>query len=247
MKQLNFYLGEENFRDGLRLYLKQHAYANAQWADLIHAFEATGHKDGQGWAKAWILQRGMPQVNVTFTCAAGKITGLTLTQQDVLHDGHTWPISNEVYLEFPVTRSGAPGITNASHAGLRVDWNTSKFQVREALGKRCPRYVFANFRDYGYGRFLLDPVSEKTVTADLEASNRTSDPLHYTMLWGALWEDVRVAQSPPSGYVELALKSLPTETDESMSRIQGGRVGATLHAYMSDKRRSALCRRASKP
>src|SRR6185312_16111257 len=45
LKQLNFFLGEDNFRDGLRLYLKEHAYANAQWADLIHAFEATGHKD----------------------------------------------------------------------------------------------------------------------------------------------------------------------------------------------------------
>ncbi len=243
LKQLNFFLGEDNFRDGLRLYLKQHAYANAQWADLIHAFEATGHKDVQGWAKAWILQRGMPQVNATFACAAGKITDLTLTQRDVLHDGYTWPISNEIFLEFPVTGRDMPGTRGGGRTGLRVDWNTAKFQVREALGKPCPRYVFANFRDYGYGRFLLDPVSEKTVTAELEASNRTSDPLHYSMLWGALWENVRVAQSPPSGYVELALKSLPAETDESMSRIQGGRVGTALHAYMSDKRRGVYAPR----
>ncbi len=52
LKQLNFYLGEDNFRDGLRMYLKQHAYANAQWADLIGAFEKTGHKDVQAWAKS---------------------------------------------------------------------------------------------------------------------------------------------------------------------------------------------------
>ena len=240
LKQLNFFLGEENFRDGLRLYLKQHAYANAQWADLIHAFEATGHKDVQGWAKAWILQRGMPQVNATFTCAAGKITDLTLTQQDVLHDGYAWPISNEVLLESPTSGSRAPGKAGRARVGLRVDWSTPTFQVREALGKPCPRYVFANFRDYGYGRFLLDPISEKTVTANLEASQHTSDPLHYSMLWGALWDNVHVAQTAPRNYVSLALKSLPAEDDESIARIQGGRVATALHAYMSEKGRAAF-------
>ena len=41
LKQLNYFLGDEdNFRNGLRLYLKEHAYANAEWADLVGAFEA---------------------------------------------------------------------------------------------------------------------------------------------------------------------------------------------------------------
>src|SRR5438270_11181776 len=39
LKQLAFVLGEENSRDGLRLYLKEHAYANAEGSDLVHAFE----------------------------------------------------------------------------------------------------------------------------------------------------------------------------------------------------------------
>src|SRR5215469_13493129 len=35
LKQLAFVLGEDNFREGLRLYLKEHAYANAEWSDLV--------------------------------------------------------------------------------------------------------------------------------------------------------------------------------------------------------------------
>jgi aminopeptidase N len=234
LKQLNFYLGEENFRDGLRLYLKEHAYANAQWADLIHAFEATGHKDVQGWAKAWILQRGMPQVDVSLTCAAGKITDLTLTQEDVLHQGYTWPISNEVWLDFtPVNGMGGA-------SAYRADWTTAKFQVRDAIGKACPRYVFANYEDFGYGRFLLDSDSEKAISQRIVTSGAvTGRPLLRTMLWGALWDNVHVAKSSPRSYVELALKSLPTEADESLARIQGGRISTALHAYMSDKGRAA--------
>jgi aminopeptidase N len=39
LKQLNYFLGDETFYNGRRLYLKEHTYANAEWADLIHAFE----------------------------------------------------------------------------------------------------------------------------------------------------------------------------------------------------------------
>lgn len=84
LKQLNFRLGEQNFRDGLRLYLKQHSYANAEWADLIGAFEATGKSDVKAWADAWILRRGMPEITAEWSCSKGKLASLTLHQHDVL-------------------------------------------------------------------------------------------------------------------------------------------------------------------
>jgi aminopeptidase N len=64
------------------------------------------------------------------------------------------------------------------------------------------------------------------------------------MLWGALWDYVHVAKAPPRGYVDLALKSLPEETDESLARIQGGRVSVALHSYLHDAGRRALAPQA---
>jgi hypothetical protein len=60
------------------------------------------------------------------------------------------------------------------------------------------------------------------------------------MLWGALWDYVHVAKTPPRGYVELALKSLPEETDESLARIQGARVAVALHSYLHEGARQSL-------
>jgi len=54
IKQLAFVLGEEDFRDSLRLYLKEHAYANAEWSDLVHSFERVSGKSLQEWAAMWI-------------------------------------------------------------------------------------------------------------------------------------------------------------------------------------------------
>ncbi|WP_263378127.1 M1 family metallopeptidase [Granulicella paludicola] len=238
LKQLNFFLGEDSFRDGLRLYLKQHAYANAQWADLVHAFSTAAQnnqqqRDVDSWAKAWILQRGMPEVTIHFECAAGKITKLTLHQQDVLPDSFLWPISNDVLLS-----------SSYGAEVLHVRWNTAVYPVAEAVGKTCPTLAFANEGDFGYGRFLLDAPSAASATQALDTTHpqlsaSVADPLLRSMLWGALWDNVHVAATSPTTYIDLVLKALPHETDESLSRIEGVHLTTALHAYLSDATRAA--------
>ena len=237
LKQLNFFLGDEAFRNGLRIYLQQHAYANAEWADLIHAFETASdqlghHQDVQGWAAAWILRRGMPQVEVSWSCRQGKIAELTLHQQDVLSDGYVWPISMELF----AAEHGA-----AKPMVMRVDWNEANHVVDDAIGQACPAYVFANYNDEAYGRFLLDPVSETAMKPFVPAN----DALLHSMLWGALWENVRLARSAPRSFVDLALGNLPKDEqeDEALVRVQGARVATALHSYVPAAARESLAPR----
>jgi aminopeptidase N len=237
LKQLNYFLGENNFRDGLRMYLKEHAYSNARWSDLIGAFEqasAANHakRDVQGWAKAWILQRGMPEVTVSYSCSTGRIAGLSLHQRDVLGTEALWPISELVMLSYP----DRPPVL------IPVMWSGKEAQVVAASGKTCPDYVFANADDEAYGRFLLDPLSEKAVSRDVvqPGAQQRIDPLLRTMLWGALWENVHVAKSPALSYVQLATRDLSVEQDESLMRIQGGRLAVALHDYLGPKSRNLV-------
>ncbi len=50
LKQLAFVLGEDKFRQGLRLYLKQYAYANAEWNDLVNALQSVSGRPLGNWA-----------------------------------------------------------------------------------------------------------------------------------------------------------------------------------------------------
>jgi aminopeptidase N len=238
LKQLEYFLGDQTFRNGLRLYLHDHAYANAQWADLIGAFETASRanhqpKDVQSWAKAWILQRGMPQIEVAYDCKNGMVTEFTLRQHDALGTPQLWPISNLLRVYYP------PSFSRDSDT-YRVDWNAATTSVKEAVGHPCPYAVFANANDFAYGRFLLGPLSDITITSRLTRSPELDDPLNHSMLWGALWEDVRVAQTNPGDYVALVQKTLPTEPDESLNRIQGARLSTALHSYLSQKSREAF-------
>ena len=249
LKQLEFRIGSDAFRAGLRTYLNKHVYGNAEWSDLIDAFKqaiakeqdalstATGKEgpDLDAWAAAWIKRRGMPEIDVHWSCRNGKVDRLTLSQHDVLPDGFLWPISNQVILK-------TNGQGDKRDRLFRVDWSTASVHVSRALGEACPAFVFVNTGDEAYGRFLLDRASEAAASSQIVSEPRDKqDPLLRAMLWGALWDNVHLAKSAPRGYVELALKSLPNETDEAMARVQGGRISTALHSWMSeDARKAAL-------
>ncbi|HEY3771087.1 MAG TPA: ERAP1-like C-terminal domain-containing protein, partial [Candidatus Angelobacter sp.] len=101
----------------------------------------------------------------------------------------------------------------------------------------CPRYIFANYQDEAYGRFLLDPVSRKAVMASLDG---VSDVFERTLLWGSLWDSVREAEMDPREYIDLALKDLSAEKDESLAQSIIGRTVTALHRYVSPAVRAQL-------
>jgi aminopeptidase N len=226
IKQLAFVLGEDKFRDGLRLYLKQHAYSNAEWSDLVNAFEEVSGKSLQKWAAMWIRHRGMPQVDVVWSCdAQNRIDHFSLTQHDVLDEGGVWPITMQVLLAYP---GGDP-------VRLRAQLNTPNSELPEVLTKPCPRYVFLNDRDYAYGRFLLDERSRKAVVEHLGAVDNVFDR---ALLWGSLWDSVREADLAPRDFLDLALRLLPAETDEDLAQSLIGHVTTGLHRYVSGDTRA---------
>src|SRR5690348_16084448 len=206
LKQLAFVIGEENFRNGLRLYLKEHADADGEWSDLVHAFERTSKKPLGEWANAWIKRRGMPQVDVEWKCpsksgtitlpgshffSTGQVqarngTQVTLTQRDVLNEGGLWPIATQVVFRY-----------GDKEEVSRVEWRTAYTSLFVLHNNECPDWVFANDSDYAYGRFMLDPVSRKAVTAQL---GEVKDVFERTLLWGSLWDSVREAEMDPREY-----------------------------------------------
>ncbi len=227
LKQLAYLLGTEHFRDGLRLYLRQHLYGNAEWSDLVRALEQVSGQKLNNWADMWIRHRGMPQVDVVWSCGEGRINHFALAQHDVLDEGNLWPIATEVLLAY----NSGPGLR------FRAAFNTAHANLPETIGKPCPLYVFANNQDYAYGRFLLDRLSRQTVMREL---GNAHDVFLRALLWGSLWEAVRVADLEPRRYISLSQELLPHENDESLLRSTTAHSLTALHRYVSSGTRAQL-------
>ena len=230
LKQLWYVLGDEHFRYGLQAYLREHAYANAEWSDLVHAFEQASGRSLGKWADTWIRKRGMPEVDVAWTCSGGKMRNLTVTQHDVLNEGVVWPIAMEVGLHYP----------DGSKWTMALEMNEAATKIDRPFidGHRpCTAWVFANENDYSYGRFLLDDKSREYVVAHL---GDMSDSFPRALLWGSLWQSVQVADLDPRRYLELATALLPNEKDEMILAQTVGRSASALHRYLSDADRHRL-------
>ena len=63
LRMLEQYLGPDVFRDGVRRYLEDHAYANTVTADLWDALEAASGQPVGSVMDSWILQGGHPLVS----------------------------------------------------------------------------------------------------------------------------------------------------------------------------------------
>ncbi len=75
IRMLANYLGEKNFRDGLRHYLKKHAYQNTKTVDLWNAFEKISKKPVAKIMETWTKMPGYPVLKVV-----QKPKGLEITQ-----------------------------------------------------------------------------------------------------------------------------------------------------------------------
>ena len=239
LKQLNYLVGEEAFQSGVRSFLSTHAYANATWQDLLNAVGKAATKPGSTtpWTRTmddfgtnFMLRPGMPIVEQHLTIKNGRIAALDLVQRPAqpLSGTGPWPMRTEVLLAY----AGQPAVR------IPVELRNRTTTVTAAIGKPAPQFVFANSNDYGYFLTILDSASVKALEDG--ALGTVQDPFLRTMLWGALWDQVRDAQYDPIRFARLALRELPREKDEQIFPNILGRMVRAATTYAADSAREML-------
>lgn len=230
LKQLNYLVGEDAFQRGVRSFLNEYEYSNATWQQLLASISNAYGKPLDEFGRNFMLRPGMPIVEQKLAVKAGKIASLELVQRpaQALSGREPWPMRTQVLLSY----ADAPTVT------IPVDMSARITVVTEAVGKPAPQFVFANYEDYGYFLTLLDSTSIRSL--ENGALGNVTDPFLRTMLWGALWDQVRDAQFDPMRFARLALKELPREKDEQLFPNILGRLTRSVSTYASATEKAAL-------
>lgn len=140
LHMLSDYLGPEDFRDGLRLYLKRHAYGNTDSVNLWDAWEEASGKAVRDFMDAWTTLTGYPIVraavenNELLAYQERFFINPASSETDAAVDN--WPIpllpstalavdlSREPSLKTAITDASAPLILNHERTGFyRVVYN----------------------------------------------------------------------------------------------------------------------------
>src|SRR5215510_1247156 len=81
LKQLVAWVGIDGFMEGLRQYFKDHAYANAEFVDLLTALEKASGRELDAWAKEWLQTSGVNTLSPEFELAEdGSYTSFGVRQ-----------------------------------------------------------------------------------------------------------------------------------------------------------------------
>jgi puromycin-sensitive aminopeptidase len=140
LRMLEQYLGAENFRDGIRHYLRRHSYANTRTTDLWDAIEEVTGEPVRDVMNTWILQGGYPLV----TMSGGQISQMPFAYGPARGEsliGSSWkvpvmtrslkggPINVHLLEDDPVSiTDDAPAVLNAGGSG----YYRSRYGVTES-------------------------------------------------------------------------------------------------------------------
>ncbi len=156
ISMLEAYAGEDTWREGLRSYMRDHAYGNTQSDDLWGAIEAAGAPGLTEIAHDFTLQPGIPLVKLeSATCSAG-VTRITLSQGEFSRDRMDEVAADPQAWRVPLL------LTHGSGEGTR-----QVLQGKATYSLKGCGPVIVNGGQLGYFRTLYTPEMLSSLTEGL--------------------------------------------------------------------------------
>jgi len=191
LRMIESYVGPDQFRSGVREYLKAHEYGNATSADFWNAETNATKKPVNKIMKPFVEQPGVAMVSVASQCASNK-TRLDLRQQRFFSDAalldkpspELWPIP--VCMKVPGSSSDTCHVLDQRQGTVELSG--------------CPSSVFINANAAGYYRSAYKTTEvqalEKKIDTELNPAERIS------LLYDE-WAMARVGRSTIGDYLSL--------------------------------------------
>jgi len=232
MNQLEKIVGKQAFREGLQEYLKEFAYANATWDDLIAILETKSATNLSEWSEAWVKEAGMPNYRVYNTIENGKISALNIKQQVTTASGKFW--QQKVLLTL---------VNDGKVQTIPIMLDGRVTSVKEAIGLKRQDFILINSDGTGYGYFGLDKDSRQYLIKNV---HKVQDPVLRGSAWIAIYEEVLRRKIPFDVFMKMLMKAIPEENEPLNSQNLLGYLEEIYWRYYSAKDRLAIADKLEK-
>ena len=205
LKQLQAFVGREEFLAGVRRHFANHAWGNATFEDLLGALEQASGRDLSDWANQWLKTTGINTLGAEFTVENGKYTSFAVTQTGAepgAGELRTHRIAVGLYklVDDSVDR----------FARVEIDCSGASTSVDEIVGLEQADFVLVNDDDLTYALLDLDEGSRNFLVENID---KFSDPMPRTLAWSAAWEMTRSGQMKARDFIALVARGASAETE----------------------------------
>jgi puromycin-sensitive aminopeptidase len=236
---LEQYLGEDRFRDGVRRYLRAHAFANTETCDLWEAIEAEADDvEVRSVMDSWIFQGGYPLVRATSALDDQGEEVVELRQSPFAY----LPVDAAFLDGKGRSAIGSDWLVPVLAAPLRERAGGAEVRLKVLLAEEPAHLppvagpVVLNAGGSGFFRLSYD----RTLLSGLLAELETLQPVERYNLLSDLWATV-VAGIDPLADLFSVFDRLADESDPHVWSVAIGALGL-LEALCPDLQRPALHR-----
>lgn len=203
LKQMMFYVGEENFRSGIRNYLKKYCEKNTILDDFLACMSQTSGKDIISWSKQWL-----------------ETTGVN-TVKSIIYDNHYYieqiPSKNNKQLRDHIVEyekysiiKNKPRVTDKGK--IFISGNKTKFHK-----SKSEEFLLLNSNDHDYIKVFFN---SRDIDFICKYITEIEDRFSRRIIWGNLWQMVRDNKLSPVFFLELIEHNLKLERENSVIQNQ---------------------------
>jgi alanyl aminopeptidase len=244
------WIGRDAFREGIRIYMRQHRFGSATADDLLAALSTAAGRDVATPFRTFLEQPGVPLLEASLECTEGAEPAVVISQSRYTPVGsradrqRTWSIP--ACVSFPTSASG----TAIASACALVTEPTARIPLEGAT--RCPAWVMPNAGARGYYRWSLPPEQLRALLdrgwARLSPLERTSVANNLRAAFGAATlpagevlaalpriaeDDSRAVATEPMGLAHSVIDQILPEDELEAARAWAGSLYRPRAARLS--------------
>ena len=238
LRQLVAFVGQEAFLEGVRGYFDKHAFGNTRLADLLAALEGPSGRDLSDWSSQWLETAGVNTLRPRFELDDdGNYASFSVEQSAaVLKKKQSTLRSHRIAIGLYNLVDGQ--LTRTQR--VETDISGAATEIAELVGRPQPDLLLLNDDDLAYAKVRFD---DRSLATAIDSLASLSSPLARAVCWGAAWDMCRDAELSASGYAELVLGAVGTESDLSTVRAVLANAREAVDTYTAPAHRSALTER----
>lgn len=209
LRQLSYYIGEDNFRKGVQNYFKKYAYSNTNLFQFIAELEKTSNSDLRMWSLTWLRNSGLDTIKITPECSNSKLTSIAFEMISPNPSHHPRP-------------HRVP-ITLYKWTGKKMDsWTIEDFKSDGGMQTRtitssmtCPDFILPNATDMTYLKVFLDP---KQINWAKEHLDKISSSQARGVFWNQAYLNLRDGTVKIDDFIKLFSAQFKQEKNQIINQ-----------------------------
>ena len=224
MRQLEYLLGKEAFKEGIQEYIKTYANSNADWNELVSILDAKTAEDVKNWSAVWVNSPGRPVFSEEILYdKKGKVTKFIIHQKAEDGSDKIWTQSFKMQL---LDEKGNQKSIDIKNMGKSYD-------ISEALKGFELDAVLYNVDGFGYGIF---PLHKDKIGKYKEIKEEVSRGYQFINLY----ENMLNGDVTPLETYQVYLEAIQQEENELITNYLSRNIQTIFWTFLTEKQQNNI-------